>query len=209
MKDDSQMLRTIADTVLAHPLAFQAFQALIGAPNCHRRFLEEHVRLRAGDLVLDIGCGTGNSLEFLGSQIRYTGIDINGEYIEYAKRKYHDRGTFQVADITTSEFACDGGFDAVFSFGVLHHLPDVAARRLVANAMRALKPGGAFLSIDPCLAPDQSPVARFLVSNDRGRYVRSELGYRALFDGFRIEYVSVVSDMLRVPYTQVIGKLWR
>ena len=75
--------------------------------------------------------------------------------------------------------------------------------------MRALKPGGAFLSIDPCLAPDQSPIARFLVSNDRGRYVRSEQGYRALFDGFRIDYVRVVSDMLRVPYTQVIGKLWR
>jgi SAM-dependent methyltransferase len=209
MRNDNQMLRTIADTVLAHPLAFQAFQALIGAPKCHRRFLEEHVRLRAGDVVLDIGCGTGNSLEFLGSQVRYTGIDINGDYIEYAKRKYYGRGTFQVVDATASELDFDGGFDAVFSFGVLHHLPDAAARRLVGNAMRALKPGGAFLSIDPSFAPDQSAVARFLVSNDRGRYVRGEPGYRALFDGFRIDYIRVVSDMLRVPYTQIIGKLWK
>lgn len=201
------MLKTIADAVLAHPLAFQAFQALIGAPNCHRRFLEEHVRVRAGSVVLDIGCGTGNSLKFLGSQVRYTGVDINGDYIEYAKRKYDGRGTFQVADATTSEFDCEASFDAVFSFGVLHHLPDTAARRLVGNAMRALKPGGAFLSIDPCFAPDQSPMARFLVSNDRGRYVRSETAYRKLFDGFRIDYVRVVSDMLRVPYTQIIGKL--
>ena len=143
------MLRSIADTVLAHPLAFQAFQALIGAPNCHRRFLEEHVRVRAGSVVLDIGCGTGNSLEFLGSQVRYTGVDINGDYIEYAKRKYDGRGTFEVADATTSEFDWEASFDAVFSFGVLHHLPDSAARRLVGNAIRALKPGGAFLSIDP------------------------------------------------------------
>jgi SAM-dependent methyltransferase len=202
-----QMLRTIADIVLAHPLAFQAFQALIGAPNCHRRFLDEHVQPRAGDAVLDIGCGTGNSLKFLAPEVRYAGVDINTDYVEYAKRKYDGRATFKVADATTSPLDCGTSFDMVFSNGVLHHLPDTAARRLLDNAMLVLKPGGVFLSIDPCFAPNQSPFARFLVSNDRGRYVRNEAGYRELFGGFHIDYVAVVSDMMRVPYTQIVVKL--
>jgi SAM-dependent methyltransferase len=201
------MLRTIADTVLAHPLAFQAFQALIGAPNCHRRFLEEHVRPRSGDAVLDIGCGTGNSVKFLAPGVRYAGVDINTDYVDYAKRKHEGRGTFKVADATTSQLDCGTSFDMVFANGVVHHLPDAAARRLLGNAMLALKPDGVFLSIDPCLAPGQSPLARFLVSNDRGRYVRNEAGYREICDGFRIDHVVVVSDMMRVPYTQIIVKL--
>jgi len=206
-RTSTTILRPVAERVLKHPLAFQAFQTIIGAPDCHRRFLKEHVHPRPDEAVLDLGCGTGNSLKYLPAGIRYVGVDIDADYVTFAKQCYADRGTFKVADATMLSNEWGRSFDKAFSFGVLHHLPDELARRLVDNAVRALKPGGTFLSIDPCFAEGQSRIAKFLVSNDRGRHVRDQAHYRAIFEGWTTEYILVVSDMLRIPYTQIIAKI--
>jgi SAM-dependent methyltransferase len=202
------MLMAIAERILEHPLAFQTSETLLGAQNCHRRFLGEHVQPLPDDRVLDLGCGIGNSLKFLAPTTRYVGVDIHGGYISYAKRRYGTRGIFKVAD-ATSDLDFGTTFDKVFSFGVLHHLPDDAAGRLVTNAMRLLKPGGAFVSGDPCYAPGQPRIAKFLIDHDRGKHVRTEARYREIFAALRIEYLVIVSDMLRVPYTLLIAKVYK
>lgn len=56
--------RGLAVRVLARPSAYQAVQSVLRG-GAHRLFVEEYVRPRAGERVLDIGCGPAAILEHL------------------------------------------------------------------------------------------------------------------------------------------------
>lgn len=77
--------------------------------------------------VLDYGCGTGDVYRFLqrrGINVRYTGVDINKNFIEIAKNKYPECD-FKVMDI--DESSLEGFFDYVFICGVFNlRVPGVA-----------------------------------------------------------------------------------
>ena len=45
--------------------------------------------------ILDIGCGLGDSLEYIENPI-YFGYDISKTYIEYAKKKYKKKRYFSL-----------------------------------------------------------------------------------------------------------------
>lgn len=203
------MLMTAAKTVLAVPAVFNLYQWLVGAPDCHRRFLAEHVRPQRGERILDIGCGTGASLRFLPAGIDYVGIDISEAYIAHARRLHAGRGTFVAADATRVDFRLEGRFDRAFAFGVLHHLGDREASMLLGNVMAALAPKGSITTIDPCFVDGQHPVAHFLARHDRGGSVRRPEQLQSLFSAIGQPDIAVVHDMLRVPYSQVIARICR
>jgi len=46
--------------------------------------------------------------------------------------------------------------------------------------LQALKPGGTFLALDGVYMPDQTKLVKWLLDNDRGRFVRAEKGYKDL-----------------------------
>lgn len=75
-----------------------------------------------GSTVLDYGCGTGDFYRFLkrrGIDVRYTGVDINENFINLAKSKYPEC-TFKVFDI--SEDRLEGYYDYIFICGVFNLL---------------------------------------------------------------------------------------
>jgi SAM-dependent methyltransferase len=72
--------------------------------------------------VLDYGCGTGDFYRFMkrrGIETRYTGVDINENFIEIAKKKYPEC-TFRVMNI--DEDPLDGYYDYIFICGVFNLL---------------------------------------------------------------------------------------
>jgi trans-aconitate methyltransferase len=93
---------------------------------------------RSGELILDLGCGTGALTQQIadrGAQV--LGIDSAPSMVAQAQQNYPHL-SFQVADATDLPFTEQ--FDAVFSNAVLHWVkPPEAA---IANMWRALKPGG-------------------------------------------------------------------
>ena len=102
--------------------------------------------LRAGEAVLDVGCGSGattfEAAWRVGPQGRAAGADISGALLELARRRAGEQGLegvdFVHADVQTHAF--DPSFDAIVSrFGVMFFPDPVAA---FANLRRALKPGG-------------------------------------------------------------------
>ncbi len=104
--------------------------------------LLELLEPKAGERILDLGCGTGHlTAQIAAAGTHVVGFDSSPEMIEQARLAY-PKYQFEVADART--FSVSEPFDAVFSNAVLHWVkePDAAAARIRA----ALKPGGRFVA---------------------------------------------------------------
>lgn len=97
----------------------------------------------SGGRLLEVGCGAGTDLAYLGGRFRYVvGVDLaeaGARLAGGAVDHWRVRGATLVADGEALPFA-DEGFDLVYSFGVLHHTDDPA--RAVREIRRVLRPGG-------------------------------------------------------------------
>ncbi len=104
-------------------------------------------------LCLEIGCGTGTGARVIVEQFggeRVVATDIDPEQIERATKtlgpEFADVIEFKVADAMELDEP-DGKFDAVFSFGVIHHLEDW--KKGTREVSRVLKSGGEFFFEEP------------------------------------------------------------
>lgn len=99
----------------------------------------------ADEVILDAGCGPGvHSIRAALLGHRVQAIDLSHRVIEEARERagragVGDRIQFRQADLTKLPFA-DGSFGAIFSWGVLTHVPDMGAA--LDELARVLKPGG-------------------------------------------------------------------
>jgi ubiquinone/menaquinone biosynthesis C-methylase UbiE len=137
----------------------KAETALVNSPPRRwlQRFYETQVLLRFGGRVppgaraLEIGCGSGYGtqlvLERFGAAT-VDAVDLDPAMIKRAGRRlagYGDRVRLaqgSATDLRTALDAKDGGHDAVFDFGIVHHIPEW--RAAIAEVARVLTPGGRF-----------------------------------------------------------------
>jgi ubiquinone/menaquinone biosynthesis C-methylase UbiE len=96
--------------------------------------------------VLEIGVGIGCDTELLcRSGFDVFGIDLTDQAVEATKARlahYGFKADIRQGDAEHLPFA-ENSFDAVFSFGVLHHTPDT--QKSIDEVYRVLKPGGVAL----------------------------------------------------------------
>ncbi len=192
--------------ILSTPTMYDFLQSLLGAGKSRRRLVREYIRPESGSILLDIGCGTGELLPFLPAGIDYHGFDLSQRYIDAARQRHTNRGTFECMDIA-DYCPPEGGqaADIVLAIGVLHHLDDEIAVKLLQTAHDQLRPGGRFISLDGTLVPGQSPIARKLVLQDRGQNIRTPEGYASLArKAFDQVESHIRTDMIYVPYTHCI-----
>jgi SAM-dependent methyltransferase len=191
--------------ILSNPLVYTALQDALGATNARARVCTDYIRAQPGDKVVDVGCGPAEALKFLPSGIEYYGFDLSPEYIEAAKRQYGARGSFRCADVTQLPPGEIPPCDIAVAFGVLHHLDDDGAMRLIDGIHERLAPGGRLITLDTAFVPGQSWVARKLAEWDRGQNVRDPQGYLDLVpDRYASKQIHTHHDYLRVPYTLVV-----
>jgi SAM-dependent methyltransferase len=185
---------------------YDALQNLLLRKGSRGRYVSEHVRPFPGCRILDIGCGPGAILAHLPESIgQYTGFDMNPGYIEAARRRWGNRGTFSCRSVEAGTLPAGDAYDIVLANGIVHHLDDPDASQFFDIAWRALRPGGWLVTYDNIYLENQHWFARWLVARDRGRAVRSREGYEALARGrfARVES-AILHDTLRVPYTILV-----
>jgi ubiquinone/menaquinone biosynthesis C-methylase UbiE len=115
--------------------------------------------LRAGERVLDVGCGCGpmalTAARAVAPDGDVVGLDLSAPMLEVARRRAASAGvanvTFEQADVQVHPIG-DGSFDVAISrFGTMFFADAVAA---FANIRRALRPGGRL-----CIVTWQPPAA--------------------------------------------------
>lgn len=196
--------------MLSNPIVYDTFQRLMGGHVGRVDFSSHMVRAVAGTRVLDIGCGTGDLLAYLPTDVDYHGWDISELYVRSARARFGTRGTFRSGLVTAADIAAAPPFDVVVASGVLHHLDDDQVRELARLARAAVRAGGRFVSIDPVVAPGQHPVARFLIARDRGQHVRAPGDYLDLVRPSFSAVTGVVRHRRWVPYTHwMMEATWR
>jgi SAM-dependent methyltransferase len=93
--------------------------------------------------LLEVGCGIGmDSVQLAKCGFDVTAVDLTENALEVARENAARAGVtidFRLGNAEGLDFP-DESFDAVYSFGVLHHTPDIEAA--VAEVHRVLKPGG-------------------------------------------------------------------
>jgi SAM-dependent methyltransferase len=192
-------------TILSLPAGYRLFGWMVGGRSAWRTYLAEYVKPAPGNKILDIGCGPADVLNYLPA-VNYTGLDISPEYICSAKKRFGSRGRFFCSDVGLATIEEEQGtFDLVLAIGVIHHLDDAQAAKLFDLARLALRPTGRLVTYDGCYVPDQSKIARWFLSHDRGNFIRARAEYLRLASArFPKVESHLRHDLLRVPYTHLI-----
>jgi demethylmenaquinone methyltransferase/2-methoxy-6-polyprenyl-1,4-benzoquinol methylase/phosphoethanolamine N-methyltransferase len=126
----------------------------LGKAPAIRRQTAELAQIKPGDVVLDVGCGTGEltlqARARAGTGGQVYGIDPVPAMIEVSRQKVAQTERnihFQVGVIEELPFP-DNHFDVVLSSLMMHHLPDELKQRGLVEIYRVLKPGGTLMIVD-------------------------------------------------------------
>jgi SAM-dependent methyltransferase len=142
--------------------------------------------------ILDFGCGTGNSIEYLLEHFdprHIVGLDTSVQSLEQARKRFDaSRSTF----VTPSEYASAESIDLIYCNGVFHHIPPIARPEVLSFLYRTLKPKGYFafwennpwnpgtryvmskIPFDNDAIPLSIPEAKRLLSENGFRVVRTD-----------------------------------
>lgn len=128
-------------------------------------------RLGSGGSLVDVGCGTGNTLKFLGEQTaidELVGIDVSPRCLELTRERAHCET--HLGSILDPEIAgrFAGRFDYAVVAAVLHHLIGRSrkesrrfAARAVEHSLSMLKPDGHLIVLEPIFYPSLAMDALF------------------------------------------------
>lgn len=107
------------------------------------RIIDHFGNIGGGRALLEVGCGMGTDLiRFARLGYSVHGIDLAEGHVALAKACFKVFGQDAAICLGNAE-ALDfpaNTFDAVYSFGVLHHTPDTT--QAIAEVYRTMKPGG-------------------------------------------------------------------
>ncbi len=132
-----------------------------------RRLLRMGGRMRGGR-ALELGCGRGVGTELILDLFGADSVDafdFDPRMVTLARRRLAPRGPRARVWVGDATAICvpDGTYEAVFDFGIVHHIPHW--RGAVAEVHRVLKPGGLFYSEEVLRRFIVHPVTRRLLEH--------------------------------------------
>jgi SAM-dependent methyltransferase len=143
--------------------------------------------LPGGYRALEIGCGTGNTLQVMAAECRggrVFGFDADLGSLDHARDRVGPR--VMQADIAWTPFAASMRFQLIGMFDVLEHIADESGA--LSRVRELLTGDGVFLVTVP--ASKRLWSAFDVASHHQRRYEPDELGQRLVQAGFTVEYLT-------------------
>ena len=132
----------------------------LGPQRAHRRRAVKALRLRPGDSVVEIGCGTGLNFPLIEQEIgpdgRIIGVDMTDAMLAQAQHRIETNGWSNISLVRadSAEFEFPTGIDSILASYAHSLLPDCG--QVVARGAAALPPGGRWVVLD-VKVPDDLP----------------------------------------------------
>ena len=110
------------------------------------------LKLERGDLVVDIGCGTGLNFalvqEAIGPEGRIIGVDLTDAMLDQARLRVAAHGwkNVELVQSDATQYAFPTQVDGILSTFALTFVPD--CERVIQNGCRALAPGRQWVVLD-------------------------------------------------------------
>ena len=126
----------------------------------HRRRAVQALRLRPGDSVVEIACGTGLNFPLIEQEIgpegRIVGVDLTDAMLVQAQHRIERRGwsNISLVQADAAEFEFPTGVDAILATYAHSLLPE--CRQVIAPGAAALSTGGRWVVLD-LKVPDNMP----------------------------------------------------
>lgn len=164
---------SLLDRLVENPVSFHYLRKI---PEANYRQTKRRIRalLDPSEKTIDLGCGTGEFASLFAPS-GYLGLDVSLPYLRFAARiapaHRFARALGQALPLA------DRSVRQVLVNGVLHHLGEAVARRLVAEAQRVLQPGGRLLLIEDVEPEDPPLLTRLIHSMDAGEHIRARNAY--------------------------------
>ncbi len=165
---------------------------------------------KAGERILDVGCGDGALTEQLAaSGAIVTGVDASPTMVAAARRlSAASAHPFAVDQHNATELPYRAEFDAAFSNAALHWIRDAAG--VLGGVRRALVPGGRFVAemggqgnIAAIRTALQAVLARYGIDAEEAAasFFPSPATYRRLLEeaGFRVESIELIPRPTPLP----------
>jgi SAM-dependent methyltransferase len=196
-------------SILALPWVYRLFGRVLGSEANKQWFIDDVLCLRDGQKLIDVGCGPADILDRLPG-VEYVGLDISDIYIQAARAKFKARSgakflSGSVEDWTRDPLTYEA--DLVLTNGVLHHVDDDEAKKILEFAYRALKDNGRFIFYEPCYLIWQSGISAYFMSRDRGQNIRTEQEWKELASSiFPVVSTNIVTGVNRLGYVCMVGQ---
>ena len=170
--------------LLENPLIFRIQQYICNNYGNVRREFGDYLE-HDGLNILDIGCSTGTAAKQVIDMKRnfYIGLDLDLPYVRIASRN-NPNGNFLVMDGSNLGFR-ENLFDVIMFNGVWHHMDDALIRACMLDIKRVIKRDGVILVAEPVFTPGKF-LSDFFLRRDRGKFIRSEVGYQSFFSEYVI-----------------------
>ena len=135
-----------------------------------------------GGHALEIGCGRGIGIEAILDDFgaaRVDAFDLDPQMVALAQQRVAKRGAAVRLWVGDAEsIPCpDASYDAVFDFGIIHHVPNW--RNALREVRRVLRPGGRFYAEEVLARFILNPITRRVLEHplddrfDHGAFVQA------------------------------------
>jgi len=208
VKGFQQFLDTVQYTetgILRYERIFGEGFVSTGGLETTKEFVKK-LELKAGDHVLDVGCGIGGGDFYMAEEydVEVVGVDLSINMISFALERSIGRKCaveFEVGDCTKMNFP-PSSFDVIYSRDTILHIQDKPA--LFKRFYKWLKPGGRLFITDYCKALS-TPSAEFAAYiEQRGYDLHSVEHYGQMLEHAGFEYVQ--AEDRTAQFVEVLNK---